>query len=82
MKYNDIYVAIFHNYCDLGKIICEDVHNYYTHKPTLSKHDRETIWEAHEYLRQALDILKPNTCKTVIGRNKFGNTIYIYEKGE
>lgn len=68
-------------YCKLKVAQVENIRNHFKHKPTLSQHDEEVIQESLEYIKKALDILKPETCKTMINQNKF-LTYYIYEEGE
>lgn len=81
MKYNDIYTDIINGYCKLKVAQVENIRNYFKHIPTLSKHDEEIIQESLDYLRKVLDILEPETCRTMVTQNEF-LTYYIYEKGE
>lgn len=81
IKYNDVYNDIYCNYFKLFEILIQDMKNYQTHKPTLSKYDKQTIIKTKAYLKKALETLEPNICKTIIDKSDYG-ILYTYEEGE
>lgn len=81
MKYNDIYMDVISGYCKLKIAQVENIQNHFKHKPTLSQHDKKVIQESLKCLKEALNILEPETCKTMVNQNEF-LTCYVYEKGE
>ena len=82
MKYNSTYTKIFSVYSNLEQTLITDLFNEAKGKSkTLTDDDRKVIKNTIQYLKQALDILKPYTHTTLVSKNDL-ITVYKYELGE